>query len=141
MTYKLFKGNQVIILNGETNLNFGSIYEQFVAQELNTYNFDLFYYNNKKSGEIDFLIEANNKVIPLEVKSGKDYKPHNALNNLLSNSSYNIEKSYILSNSNILVDNKKIYLPIYLIMYIYEDTKIDPKLNKVNLDISALVNK
>ena len=63
------------------------------------------------------------------------------MNNLLSNSSYNIEKSYILSNSNILVDNKKIYLPIYLIMYIYEDTKIDPKLNKVNLDISALVNK
>ena len=54
MTYKLFKGNQAIILNGETNLNFGSIYEQFVAQELNTYNFDLFYYNNKKSGEIDF---------------------------------------------------------------------------------------
>ncbi len=74
LSCKLLNGNQIRILNGEVNLNFGSIYESVTAQELAAHGFQLFYYNSKKTGEIDFLIEHEGNVIAIEVKSGKDCK-------------------------------------------------------------------
>ncbi len=117
LTYKLYNGNQVEILNKETTLNYGAIYEAFVAQELNSHAFNLFYNNDKKRGEIDFLIEYKNKIIPIEVKSGKDYKRHSALSNLMLNPVFNYEYGYVLSNNNIKKNNKIIYIPIYMIMF------------------------
>ena len=73
LAYKLFTGNQIVLLNGYSNLNYGAIYEAVVAQEIKAHGFELYYCSDKKRGEIDFLIEKDNKVIPIEVKSGKDY--------------------------------------------------------------------
>ena len=71
---------QLQILNDESNINFGSVYENIAAQELLTHGYDLYYFNSKKQGELDFLLEENSTVIPVEIKSGKEYDRHNALN-------------------------------------------------------------
>jgi len=137
LTYKLFNGNQIEVLRGNNCLNYGSIYESCVAQELTAHGFDLFYNNDKKRGEIDFLIELDNQVIPIEVKGGKDYKRHSALNNLMNNKEFDFKKSYVLCNKNIEVDNKTIYLPVYMILFI---SKIrEQKEQIVSIDISKLV--
>lgn len=104
------------ILNGNLNINYGSIYESVVAQLLHGHGFNyLYYFNNKKQGEVDFLIEYNNKVIPIEIKSGKDYKRHNALKNLLNNKEYGIDEAYVFCNENITIQDNITYYPIYMI--------------------------
>ena len=109
---------QLKILNHETNINFGAIYENLVAQELTAHGYDLYFYNNKKLGEVDFLLESNGKVIPIEVKSGKDYYRHAAMDNLLANKDYNIESGFVFCNQNIKVDKKITYYPVYMIMFL-----------------------
>ena len=101
LAYKLFTGNQIVLLNGYSNLNYGAIYEAVVAQEIKAHGFELYYCSDKKRGEIDFLIEKDNKVIPIEVKSGKDYKRHSALTQLMSIKDFNYEKAFVFCNDNI----------------------------------------
>lgn len=122
---------QIKILNKNKDINFGAIYENAVAQELVSKGFDLYYYKNNKFGEIDFLIENKGEIIPFEVKSGKTYKRHNALDNLLV-SDYGISKAYILCNKNVEKNGKKIYLPIYMIMF-FEKDKIQDMYYKFDL--------
>lgn len=111
-------GLQLKILQGEININHGAIYENFVAQELTAHQFDLYYYNSKKNGEIDFLIEHNGALLPIEVKSGKNYIRHVSMTHLLSNEDYDIAKGFILQNDNISIKGKAVYLPIYMTMFI-----------------------
>jgi len=125
---------QIKILNKENDINYGSIYENAIAEELVSKGFELYYYKNKKIGEIDFLIENKGEVIPIEVKSGKDYQKHNALDNLVNSNEYNIKKAYILSNKNLSVKDNKIYLPIYMIMFIKKDELVD-MIYKVDLSM------
>ena len=67
----------VICLNErDRNINFGSVYENAVAQELVAHGLIPYYYNNKKRGELDFVIELDGRVLPIEVKSGKYYEAH-----------------------------------------------------------------
>ena len=112
------EGIQLKIINGDTNINYGAIYENAVAQELKAHGFDLYYYNNKKRGEIDFLIDIDGMVLPIEVKSGKDYSIHRALLNIMNVKEFNLEKALVLCNDNLRIDNKIIYTPIYMIMFI-----------------------
>ena len=127
---------QLKILNHETNINFGSIYENLVAQELTAHGFDLYFYNNKKLGEVDYLIESDGKIIPIEVKSGKDYYRHAAMDNLLNNKDYKIESGYVFCNHNIKVDKKTTYYPIYMVMFL--DKKQLPNDIIYNEDFSDL---
>lgn len=64
------------------------------------------------------MIERDGVVVPLEIKSGKDYKRHSALNNVLENAEYGIKEAYIFSGENIEVSGAKIYYPIYMIMFL-----------------------
>ena len=125
---------QIKILNKDKDINFGSIYENAIAEELVSKGFDLYYYKNNKVGEIDFLIENKGVVIPLEIKSGKNYKRHNALDNLLVDN-VDIPKAYIFSNNNVEVDGNKVYLPIYMIMFFEKDQIKDMK---YKVDLSNL---
>ncbi len=136
LCHYLYSDNVVRILNNDINVNYGAIYENVVAQELKCHKYDLFYYNNKKNGEVDFIIESGTEVIPIEVKSGKDYKRHVALDNLLNNDSYSINKGYTLCQGNIEVVNNRIYIPVYMIMF-FKNNK-DIKSQIINIDISAL---
>lgn len=127
------KGAQLDILSGEINANLGYLFENVVAQELVSCGYDLYYYNQKTIGEIDFIIQDGMDVIPIEVKSGKDYKKHNALNKLISVSNYKIKKSYVLCHSNIEKTDNIIYLPWYMTAFM-ERTKIDKPIAIQNLE-------
>ena len=120
LTNILYKSNINAILGDEKSVNLGSVYECVVASELKAHGYDLYYYDNKAKGEVDFLIDnySNLSIMPIEVKSGKDYTIHSALNNLMSNEDYGIKSSFVLSNEReIYVKNNITYLPIYFVMF------------------------
>ena len=112
------------ILDGLRSVNIGSVYETLVAQELVAHGQSLYYYDNKQKGEVDFLINdiENHSVIPIEVKSGKDYSTHRALDRFIANADYNVHKAIVLSNeSKVYRDGVIHYLPIYYIMFVGGD--------------------
>ena len=117
LSYRMFDSNtKLSILNNELKTNIGFIFENFVAQELHAHGHDtLYYYCTKKYGEVDFVLEKNQKIIPLEVKSGKSNNYHRALNNIMDIDVYDLKKAFVLSNKNVYRDGKIIYLPIYAI--------------------------
>lgn len=128
-------GIQLKILNDEPSINFGSIYENAVAQELNAHGFKLYYYNNKRQGELDFLVERDGEVLPLEVKSGKDYERHKALSNVMNSTTYHISQAYVLCNDNVKQVGKIAYLPIYMLMFLKKE---QPLPTKYKIDLSGL---
>lgn len=114
----------------------GAIYENVVAEELLAHGFEnLFYYNSKKMGEVDFVTEYNGNVFPIEVKSGKDYVRHKALNNILESKEYTIPEALVLCNDNLSIEGDIKYLPIYMIMFIYREK---PANVQFSLDLSGL---
>lgn len=124
------------IISGDKSINYGSIYENAVAQELTAHGFEPYYYNNKKRGELDFVIEQNGRALPIEVKSGKDYDVHRALSNIMDCSEYELPEAIVLNNDNLRVDGRIVYAPIYMVMFIERQTSA-PAYYKV--DISGLV--
>lgn len=126
LAYQYANGIQLRILSGETNINFGAIYENAVAQELTAQGFEqLHYFNSKKQGEVDFVIEpGDGTVLPIEVKSGKNYEFHHALANILDNTEYRLSKAIILCNDNVSVDGGKLYLPVYMATFIRKKQEI-----------------
>lgn len=113
-------GFQLNIMIGEINANFGAVFENFAAQELRSHGYDLYYFNSKKQGELDFMIEHDGQALPIEIKSGKDYKRHNALSNVMSNAEYAIKEAFVFTTGNIEIRDKTVYLPVYLLMYLRE---------------------
>ena len=127
---------QIQILQHETTINFGSIYENVAAEELTAHGFALYYYNSKKFGELDFVIEAGGKVLPIEIKSGKDYYRHNAMDNVLKQSDYGIEEGYVFCGGNIEQIDKITYFPIYMLMFLQKKELPESLIYK--LDLSGL---
>ena len=115
-----YHNNIKAVMSDIKSINLGSVYETVVAQELKAHGYDLYYYDNKKNGEVDYLIDDADNLsnIPIEVKSGKDYTIHSALDKFLSNDDYNIKKAYVLSNEQkVYTKNGIIYMPIYYVMF------------------------
>ena len=106
------------LLNGQVEINYGAIYENFAAQELRAHGFKLYYFNNKRQGELDFVVENKGHVLPIEIKSGKYYKRHNALSNVMNNEEYDIPQGIVFSNGNLEKNGKILYCPIYMLMYL-----------------------
>lgn len=130
------RATKMQLLSDNQDINNGALYENVVAQELKAHGFKLYYYNSKKFGELDFVIEYKGKVLPVEVKSGKSYQRHSALNNIMEISNYSIEEAFVLSNYNVDVKGNLIYYPIYMLMFI-EDEEI--KLPKVDIDDLSII--
>lgn len=124
---------QIRILSKELDINYGGVYENAVAQELVSHGITPFYYKNNRMGELDFVIELDGKVVPIEVKSGKSYKVHSVLNHLMESSEYAIEKAYVLSNYNVSQEEKTIYLPIYMTMFL-KNQPIPEMIYRVDLE-------
>ena len=124
---------ELISKNGEVNN--GAHFENAVAQQLLANDFDPYFCKRSKVGELDFLIELSGKVVPIEVKSGKGYKSHKALDNYMNIEDYHLEKAYVFSIFNVEKEGKIIYLPIYM-SYLLKEPKIDQLI--VDLDISGL---
>lgn len=132
LTAQYADGIQIKILSGDITVNYGAIYENVVAQELLCHGFQPYYYNSKKFGEIDFIIADSNGVHPIEIKSGKDYERHNALNNIAQNREYDISEAYVLCNSNIMQKTNIIYAPVYMTMFIRRSA-VEPTIYRIDL--------
>lgn len=115
-----YRNNIKAIIDDIRSINLGSVYETVVAQELKAHGYNLYYYDNKKNGEVDFLIDDADNLsnIPFEIKSGKDYSIHSALTRFLAMDEYNIKKAYVLSNERkVYSDGGITYIPIYYVMF------------------------
>jgi len=127
---------QLRLLSGDNYINYGAVYENFVAQELNAHGFanghGLYYFNSKKQGELDFVIEYNGAVLPIEVKSGKNYERHRALSNVVKNEQYAVNQAFVLCQDNVSVREKAVYLPIYMLMFL-DQPKLDDLIVKFDL--------
>lgn len=120
LTNLLYGTNINAVLGDVLSINLGSVYESVVAQELHAHGYQLHYYDNKQHGEVDFLIDDydNLTVLPIEIKSGKDYKVHSALNRFLSTADYHISRAVVLSNEQRVYREDAItYMPIYYVMF------------------------
>lgn len=126
-------GTALRILSGETNLNFGAIFENLVAQELKAHGYNLYYFNSKKQGEVDFLLESDMHLIPLEVKSGKDYERHRALSNIMDYEPYGLTEAYVLTTDNVKMSGKLCYLPIYMLMFMCKKCSSSSMIYKLDL--------
>lgn len=126
------EGIQMRIIKGDKDINFGSIYENAVTQELVAHGMVPYYYNNKKRGELDFVIELNGKVLPIEVKSGKDYETHRALSNIMDCNEYDLPEAIVFNNDNLRVSGKITYAPVYMAMFLEKDNTA-PDYYKVDL--------
>ena len=121
LTSILYKNNPAAILTDQKSINLGTVYENVVAMELKAHGFDLFYYDVRSKGEVDFVVDDYDALsaLSIEVKSGKDYTIHRAINTFLSNKDYNVKKGIVLSNAREVKygENGTLYLPIYYIMF------------------------
>lgn len=120
LTNILYKNNIKAVLDDEISVNLGAVYESVIASELKAHDHNLFYYDNKANGEVDFLIDdyENLSVVPLEIKSGKDYTIHSAINKFVMNKDYKVKKGYVLSNERKIYEKDNIiYMPVYMIMF------------------------
>lgn len=115
------KACKLKIVSKEKDINKGAVYENVVAQELHAHGYPLYYYNSKKKGELDFVIEHSGRVLPIEVKSGKDYEKHSALDNVMATQEYGIREAYVFTNDNVKTDGKLTYFPIYMVMFLQDD--------------------
>ena len=122
------------MLSGEVNINCGAIYENLVAQELMAHGWDLRYFNSKKQGELDFVLEQDDEIIPLEVKSGKDYQRHSALSNVMKNKDYGIRRAIVLNNKNVVEKDRTLYAPIYMTMFLRKRVSEKPLIYKVDME-------
>ena len=128
LTGQLYHNNIRPVLDDMCSINLGSVYESVVAQELRAHGHKLFYYDQRKQGEVDYLIDNLTAMSPhpIVVKSGKDYTVHSALNNLLGNPDYHIPSATVVSNEReIYQEGKVTYMPIYLVMFMESDAPIE----------------
>lgn len=125
LTGILYGNNIRAVLDDEKSINLGSVYETVVASELIAHGYKLFYYDNRSKGEVDYLIDDYDSLsaVPIEVKSGKDYTIHSALNTFVQNEDYHIRKGFVVSNERKISCKGKItYIPIYYIMFFHADS-------------------
>lgn len=125
LTNELYKYNIDAVMNDRLSVILGSVYESVVASELKAHGIkQLFYYDNKAHGEVEFILDdyGNTAILPIEVKSGKDYTIHRALNTFMANPAYRVKQAYVLSNEReIKQEGYLTYLPIYFTMFIKEN--------------------
>ena len=121
LTNILYRENIKPILDDMESINLGSVYETFAATELKAHKGNIYYYDNKKNGEVDYLVDdyENLSVLPIEIKSGKNYYVHNAITNLINIQNYNIKGGYLFTNDIELKEkNGILQMPIYYISFI-----------------------
>ncbi|MBO6026873.1 MAG: ATP-binding protein [Bacteroidales bacterium] len=138
LTHLLYGLNVNAVLQDIRSINLGTVYESVVAQELSAHGFKLHYYDNKQKGEVDFLIDDYDtlQVLPLEVKSGKDYTEHSALTKFLETPEYGVSRAIVFSNERQVYQKKGItYMPIYYCMFLRnhapDDAVILPALESI----------
>ncbi|MGN0368684.1 MAG: ATP-binding protein [Wujia sp.] len=126
---------KIELINKNAEVNNGAHFENYVAQQLTANGLEPYFCKKKNIGEIDFAVEISGKVIPIEVKSGKAYKSHKALDKFMNVADYHLEKAYVFSVGNVETEGAVTYLPIYM-CYLLKEQKLGQMI--VDLDIAGL---
>ena len=146
--FKLFMGDtgllcaacmenvQFSILQGDLEINMGSILKNIIAQQIKSAGLALHFFDAKKYGELDFVIQNGLHIELVEVKSGKDYKKHAALDKVRQVDEWKVEKVYVFCQGNIEREKGVTYLPWYEIMFLQPERL--PESMKFEVDISGL---
>lgn len=146
--FKLFMGDtgllcaacmeniQFDILQGNVDVNLGSILENMMAQQIKSNGLGLHYFDSKKYGELDFVIQRGMCADLIEIKSGKDYKKHNALNKIAGVENWKFGRKYVFCKENVEKEGDIVYLPWYMIMFYKPDEP--PKNFIYEIDLSGL---
>ena len=92
----------------------GGIYENFVAETLTKNGYSLHYYKPNDSSELEFIIEKDGEVIPIEVKAGNS--PTKSLDSFVEE--FEPTVAFKLIGGNVGRNNKKLTIPHFLAMYI-----------------------
>lgn len=124
---------KIELINKNAEVNNGAHFENAVAQQLTANGFEPYFCKKKNIGEMDFAIEMSGKVIPIEVKSGKAYKSHKALDNFMNVTDYHLNKAYVFSVENVETDGNITYLPIYM-CYLLKEKKIGKMIVELDTD-------
>ena len=127
---------QYQLLRGDFETNMGSITENVIAQELRSNGFDLYYFNSNRHGEVDFVVQNGSQIMPIEVKSGNDYRRHKALDNLLAVDEWKFGEAFVLCKGNIDRKDRITYMPLYMSMFLKPAALPEKLIHKV--DLSAL---
>ena len=126
---------KIELINKNSEVNNGAHFENAVAQQLTANGLEPYFCKKKNLGELDVVVEIGGKVVPIEVKSGKAYKAHKALDNFMRIPDYHIEKAYVLSVANMEQEGSVVYLPIYM-CYLLKEQKIGKLI--VDIDMEGL---
>lgn len=112
------------ILSGNLSINNGSICENFCSQQMLAHGFEKqFYFNNKSIGEVDFLVEYKSRVLPIEIKSGGNFKKHSALDKLMAIKNYSLKEAFIFAPTNLEQQDRYTYFPIYMIEFLVKTNR------------------
>ncbi|MBO4886696.1 MAG: ATP-binding protein [Firmicutes bacterium] len=107
---------KLAVLNGTIQGNAkGGIYENVISEMLIKRGYHLHYYKTQNSSmEIEFIIEKEGSVVPVEVKAGSFSSP--SLNCFIA--TFHPPMAYKLIDGNIGVSETKITLPHYMAMFL-----------------------
>lgn len=130
------KNIQFDILQGNVAVNMGSILENLFAQAIKCNGFSLNYYESKKYGEIDFVVQNGMMIDLIEIKSGNDYTKHPALDNMMKTDNWSFGEKIVFCKGNIRKQGEILYLPWYMIMFYKPDPVPEGYIYEV--DLSAL---
>lgn len=109
LTRLLYQYSISAIMSDEKSVNLGSVYESVVCGEFAAHGFKLFYFDNKKKGEIEFLLN--------------DYDEHASLDAFVATPDYNIKQAFVLSNEREVRKKGQVtYLPVYYAMFFVSST-------------------
>ena len=104
------------IINGNLGVFKGGVFENVIAKCLIDNGLDIYYYQKADRLEIDFVVYIDNKIVPIEVKSGRNTKA-TSLKNVIDTE--NLDYGIVLSQNNLNTENDKIkFLPLYMVMFL-----------------------
>ena len=92
----------------------GGIYENIISECLIKRGYTLYYFKPDQEHEIEFLIEKNGEVIPVEVKAGNRATP--SLNDFIKEYSPSIAYKFVGSKNGVV--DSKVTIPHYMVMFI-----------------------
>ncbi|MBQ9002131.1 MAG: ATP-binding protein [Eggerthellaceae bacterium] len=118
----LEKSVQFDLVQGDAGVNNGALLETLAAQELVANGYDLRYFDKSKYGEVDFVVPGDGEALPIEVKSGADYRKHRSLDNVMAVGEWGIEHAYVFCPGNVQCAGAITYLPWYLLMFFSSKT-------------------
>lgn len=107
------------VSNERDNTLSGIFFENFVANELIAKEHKLFYWRGKLSSELEFIIESNNKLYPIDVKKGR--RTLNSLEKFSNHNKFEYAIKVSKNNYGYNPDQKLLTIPFYFIPFVAQD--------------------